>query len=118
MSVFKQLKLAQERLERIEKKWSDYSGNNPSKYSAELKSARRDVREQIKKAKLEGLIELTESEKTERELNKLYPNAKSKKTVEYKQRKYIKKYYPLEKSRSGKTVTEWGSEWCVINEKT
>jgi len=48
------------------------------------------------------------------ELDKLYPNAKSKTKIEYNGKKYILRYYPLEVSRSGKTVQEWGHSWELI----
>jgi hypothetical protein len=61
-----------------------------------------------------GAIEYTEQEKLDMELDKIYPNAKSKTVVEYNGKKYKIGYFPLERSRTGKTVHEWGHTWKLI----
>lgn len=108
------LKYTLEDLER-EKQWDSGMGpNNPGaekrKYAAHLRRLR--TIENYLKAR--GILELSEEEKNNAELDKLYPNAKSKTIVEYKGKKYQIKYFPLEKSSSGKTVYEWGHEWQLV----
>jgi len=61
-----------------------------------------------------GIIEMTDQEKLNIELDKLYPNARSTTIVEHNGQKYQIRYFPLEKSRSRKTVKEWGHEWVQV----
>ena len=35
-------------------------------------------------------------------------------TLEFEGKKYQRMFYPLQKSRSGKTVTEWGKSWSLV----
>lgn len=92
-------------------RWENYSGNNSNKYQADIKAARAKVRliEHVLKEK--GVLSLTE-----RELDKAFPNAQSREVVEYKGRRYRRHFIPLEKSRSRKTVTEWGRSWEDAND--
>ena len=110
------LKTAQDTLDSINTKWSNYSGNNPNKYQSELKSARRSVKLITESLKSSGLIPLTEAETLNKELDILFPKARSKQIIEHNGAKYIKKFFPAEKSNSGKTVTAWDSYWEIIKE--
>lgn len=100
------------------RRWTDafdrYSGNNPNKYQSEIKHARAKLREIIEDLKNSGLLVMNEKEKLEAELDKRFPNAKSKEIVEFKGKSYQRKYFPLGKSRSGKNVTEWGKAWIEM----
>jgi hypothetical protein len=58
---------------------------------------------------------LTEKELLDKELDEAFPNAQSKQIVEHKGRKYRRRFWPLDKSRSGKTVHEWGCDWIEID---
>ena len=98
------------------RKWTEafdrYSGNNPNKYQSDIKQARVKLREIEQDLKRRGVLMTNDKEKLEAELDKQFPEAKSKQSVEYKGNRYQRKYFPLEKSRSGKTVTEWGKT-CI-----
>lgn len=100
------------------KRWDDAyinnSSNNPNKYEAERRDARRRAREISAKLKLLGLIEMSDAEKVTNELDQLYPNSKSKTIVIHNGIKYQIRYFPVEKSRSDKTVKEWAHEWVPI----
>ena len=96
--------------------WDNYTGNNPDKYHADIKAAARKVREIEQYLKSSGVLELNEREKLEKELDRAFPNAKSKEVVRYEGKKYRRRFFPLEKSRSGKTVTEWGKSWELVAE--
>jgi hypothetical protein len=63
-----------------------------------------------------GIFELTEMERLEKELDRAFPNAQSKEVIEYNGKKYRRRFWPLEKSRSRKTVTEWGKSWEPVEE--
>lgn len=105
---------ANEELKLWQKRWDNYSGNNPNKYQADIRSARSKVRTISEYLKKSGVIEMSLSEKLNLELDRAFPNAQSKEVVEYKGEKYQRRFYPLEKSRSRKTVTVWGKEWDKI----
>lgn len=102
------------------KSWQDqfdrYSGNNPDKYQADIKAARRQVRAIEDALKANGTIPLTEKEQLEKELDDAFPNARSKQIVSLNGRRFQRRFWPMEKSRSGKTVTEWGRGWTELSE--
>lgn len=97
-------------------RWENYSGNNPDKYQADIKAAERKVRDIERYLKDIGVLELTEKEKLEKDLDQAFPGAQSKEVVEYNGKKYRRRYWPIEKSRSRKTVTEWGKSWELVEE--
>ncbi|WP_455871657.1 hypothetical protein [Serratia proteamaculans] len=103
-------KAAQDELARITARWDNYSGNNPNKYHSQLTAARSKVRIIENALKFYEVISLTDDESLEKKLNMQFPNAISNQVVEFEGRKYIKKFFPLEKSRNGR-VKVWGSSW-------
>lgn len=94
------------------------SGNNPNAGRARQQVARARVRTVEQALKQSGKIEKTLEERLTEELDKLYPNAKSKTVVEYQGKKYQVRYFPLESSRTGKTVFEWGHQWVIFSEES
>ena len=96
--------------------WENYTGNNPNKYHADIKAAAEKVRAIKQHLQNTGVLELSEKEKFEKELDLAFPNAKSKEIVEYKGKKYRRRFFPLEQSRSGKTVTAWGKRWELVDQ--
>lgn len=107
---------AKSELRRWSDAWDNYSGNNPDKYQADIKAARRRVRELEEYLKAHGLIERTEREILEKEIDAAFPNAKSKEIVSFRGKRYMRRFFPLEKSRSRKTVNEWGRSWEEISD--
>ena len=97
-----------------EEKFANARGNNPNKFRSQIKDAGRNVRRIKEALKAAGIIEKTDKEKITAELDTLYPNAKTKKIVTYEGERYQIRYFPLDKSRSGKTVHEWGHEWRLL----
>lgn len=93
------------------------TSNNPDKYSSQIQDAAQKVRHIETALKKAGVIEMTPEEKLTDELDKLYPNARSRTIVEHQRQKYEIVYFPLVSSRSGKTVHEWGHEWRPFKEK-
>ncbi|MBD7962401.1 hypothetical protein [Comamonas avium] len=108
------LATAEAELKRWDDAYANDSSNNPNKYEAQRRDARRAVRRISENLKNLGVIEKSESEKLTDELDRLYPNAHSKKKVNYNGVMYQIRYFPLEKSRSRKTVKEWGHEWVEL----
>lgn len=109
------LEKARERLKSLNDAYANDSSNNPNKYRSDIEIASSDVRLIRYELINAGLIEMTEKEKLQADLDKLYPNAKSKSVVEYKGKKYKICYWPI-KSRSGKTVQEWRHRWEELDE--
>lgn len=92
-------------------RFADYTGNNPDKYQADIKSAREKVRVIEAALKEDGTIQMSAHEKLEQTLDRLFPDANSKEIVEYEGQKYQRRYTPIERSRSRKSVTVWGKSW-------
>ena len=111
MYTINDLELAQIEMDQWNERWDNYSGNNPNKYQSNIKIAARKVRTIAAYLKKTGAISSTEQEILEQNLDKVFPNAKSREIVEYESRKYQRRFWPIEKSRSGKTVTQWGKGW-------
>ena len=98
--------------------WSDADIHNKSnKYTARAKAASDRLREIEEYLKRQGIIPYTEHELVEEILNQKYPNAQSREVVEYDGRRYWKEFWPLERSKSGKTVKKWASGWVLLPEK-
>ena len=104
-------KVAKAELEALNQRWENYSGNNPNKYRADIKTAEAKVRAIEADLKASGLIQRTPHEELERQLDAMFPNATSKQVVEFHGKYYIRRVTPLRKSLSGKSVTEWGMSW-------
>lgn len=110
------LEKAREGLESWQERFANDSSNNPNKYQSQIKDAITRVRLIEGALKTSGLLEKTEQEKLTEELDELYPDAKSRKIVTYQGKRYQIRYFPLDQSRSGKTVREWGHDWRLLKE--
>src|SRR3954462_3865377 len=104
------LEKARETLAQWQERWANSSSNNPDKHEGHIREARRRVREIEEALKAGGQIPLTEQEQREARLDAAFPDAKSKQVVEFEGKKYQRIYFPIERSRSRKSVTEWGKE--------
>lgn len=93
-----------------------YSGNNPDKYQADIKMARSKLRIIEAYLKKVDTLPLKDQERLELELDKAFPGARSKQIVEFEGKRYQRRFFPLEKSRSRKTVTEWGKGWTEVRD--
>ena len=85
--------------------------NNPNKYQAQRRDAGIKIRRIEEYLKDKGIIPKTPQEVLNEDLDKLYPDAKSKTVVNHNGTKYQIRYFPLVQSRSRKTVKEWGHNW-------
>ncbi|MGJ8530106.1 hypothetical protein [Maritalea sp.] len=110
------LEEATKSLREWQDKFERYTGNNPDKYQADIRTARRLVLLIENALKASGQLALSENEVLEKELDQMFPNAKSKEMVEYKGQKFQRKFWPLEKSRSGKNVVEWSRGWVAMGD--
>lgn len=114
MYTLEDLETAQHELEMWQGRWERYDGNNPNKYQADIRNAQSRVRRITDSLKANGVLERDEHESLEARLDKVFPNAQSKEIVEFEGNRYQRRFYPLRKSRSRKSVVEWGKSWDLI----
>jgi len=81
----------------------------------EAKLVAKKVREIEEDLKRRGIIPYTDHELAEASLDAAFPNAQSKEIVTYNGRRYLRRFYPVEKSKTGKTVRKWGKEWVLLD---
>ncbi|MFW7355019.1 MAG: hypothetical protein ACODTL_03495 [Brucella sp.] len=117
MATLEELEEAHRELAKWNERFDNYSGNNPSKYQSDISAARQRVRDLEDGLKAVGALPRSTQEQLEFELDRVFPNAKSKQVFEYPGRKYIRRFWPLERSNSGKTVTQWGRGWELVEDK-
>lgn len=91
--------------------WASDTSGNPDKHFSRRQTARRRVRTITAQLKAQGDLPMTDHERLCASLDSLYPKAKSGAVVEHEGQRYRRRFFPEEKSRSGKTVTEWGRTW-------
>jgi hypothetical protein len=108
------LERARDELARWEERWANSSSNNPDKHMGRIRVARRRLREVEDALKASGQLPLSDKEQLEARLDLAFPNARSKEIVEFEGKKYQRIFYPVERSRSRKTVNEWGKEWRAV----
>lgn len=94
-----------------DERWANDGSNNPNKYWAQRQAARRRVRELTAMLKLQGDLEMTDHERLCATLDAIAPNTRSGEVVEHDGLRYRRRFFPEEKSRTGKTVTAWGRTW-------
>lgn len=113
-ATLEDLKQAQEERERLDESWASDTSGNPDKYFARRQAARRRVRALTAQLKAQGDLPMTEHEQLCTAIDARHPNARSGEIVEHAGHRYRRRFFPEEKSRSGKTVTEWGCTWEAV----
>ncbi|MDQ0080991.1 hypothetical protein J2W35_001328 [Variovorax boronicumulans] len=108
--------LAKIELDALNQRWENYSGNNPNKYKADIAAAGAKVRAIESALKSAGILQRTPQEELEHKLDLAYPNAQSKQIVEFEEKRYIRRFMPLRRSISGRSVTEWAKFWEETNQ--
>lgn len=108
------LETAARHLEHLKERYSNYNGNNPDKYSSQIKHARKHYETIELYLKDKGVLPLSGQEKLYRRLNSLYPNARHKEIVEHEGRHYQVLFSPRERSNSGKTINAWNKDWVEM----
>lgn len=109
------LEKAQSELMRITDKIANDSSNNPNKYESDRKSKAREVLLIEGQLKTYGVIEMTDEEKLTKQLDELFPDARSKQIITHNGKKYQKCFSPAEMSRSRKNVMAWNSWWKAVS---
>jgi hypothetical protein len=108
--TLKDLDDANAELARLEQAFDNYSGNNPDKFQSDIRSARRQVNIIALSLKVSGVIPRTEQELLWARLDKAFPKAQHKDVVELDGKRFKRRVYPGEMSRSGR-VKRWGVSW-------
>jgi len=117
MYTLEDLENAREELRKWDDRFDRYTGNNPDKYQSDIRAARSKLRLIESELKRTGALPMTDEEKLHAALDMAFPEARSKEIVEYQGKRYQRRYFPLEKSRSRQTVTDWGKDWVEVTNK-
>jgi len=102
------LQAAKADLERLTERDSMDTSGNPENIAA----AWRWVYEIEKALKSAGALPRTEHEEMEFKLDKAFPAARSRHIVEFEGMRFQRRFRPLTKSRSDKTVSTWDA-YCI-----
>jgi hypothetical protein len=105
------LENARARLERAHDHADNSRSNNPNKGRGEIRNATREVDIILAELKARGLLEKTDKEKLSDEIDRAFPNAKSKQVVSHCGKQYQLRFLPAERSLSGKSVHRWFRWW-------
>lgn len=108
------LAVAKAESQRWDDAFANDRSNNPNKHEAQRRDAGAKVRMIEESLKRQGLIAKSEADMLNEELDRLYPNAKSRTIVTHDGKRYQVRYFPLIESRSRKTVKEWGHSWALL----
>ncbi|WP_442775895.1 hypothetical protein [Sphaerotilus montanus] len=98
-------------LDSLNAKWDNYSGNNPDKFRADIEAARAKLHSIETELKANGSLARTATEERDALLDAVFPNAQSREVVEWHGKKYMRRFTPISKSLSGKTVNAWHKYW-------
>lgn len=109
-----ELEHAKAELARLDESWASDTSGNPDKHFARRQAARRRVRALTAQLKAQGDLPMTAHEQLCAAIDAEHPNARSGEIVEHAGQRYRRRFFPVEKSRSGKTVTEWGRTWEAV----
>jgi hypothetical protein len=111
------LEKVERELAELTEKESRYSGNNPDKYAAGIRSLQRQRDTIAAELKRRGEIPETEEEALNLRLDEAFPNPRSRQVIKFEGARYRKRFIPAETSRSGKSVTRWDSFWEPVDEE-
>lgn len=102
---------AKAELDTLNAKWEQYSGNNPNKYRTDVEKAKAKLHLIETTLKANGYLSITPIEERNAILDSTFPHAQSKEIVEWEGKKYMRRFSPVSKSLSGKTVYLWKKSW-------
>ena len=114
MHTLAEYEAAKAELEALHRQWESYSGNSPDKYRASTNTARANVHLIESSLKATGQLQRSPKEELNQLLDLAFPNAASRQIVEYQGKRYVKRFTPIGKSLSGKTVKAWNAFWDEV----
>jgi hypothetical protein len=99
-------------------RWQDAqansTSNNPDKHQGRINAAFKLVVQIEEELKRSGAIPLTPQESLEKAIDAAHPKAQSRDIVTFEGKRYQRIFTPIQKSRSGKSVTLWDKEWRLL----
>lgn len=98
-------------LDQWNDRFANDRSNNPNKHRSNINAARAKLSAIEAWLKESGLLARTPEEERDAELDKAFPNARSKEVVEWRGEKFRRRFLPDAKSNSGKTVKSWIKLW-------
>ena len=110
--MLEDLATAQEELDRWQRAWENYPGNNPKKFDAQLRASRDRVALLQKQLKEAGVLPWTDQELIERELDRAFPRARHNEIVEWNGERYQRKFTPVLSNR--RRVKSWSGTWIKL----
>ncbi|MNF86598.1 hypothetical protein D3C84_690390 [compost metagenome] len=117
MYTIEDLNNANAELDEVAERWSAaYSTSRPNPLDTEAKAAAEKVRQIEEDLKRRGLLPYTDHELLEESLDEAYPDAQSREIALYNGKRYQRRFYPLEKSKSGKSVRQWRKAWEPLDD--
>ncbi|MCC8496246.1 hypothetical protein LN451_20510 [Xanthomonas hortorum pv. gardneri] len=102
---------AVEALSLLRAREENYSGNNPNKFRADIARARAHLAAVELALKEDRVLQRTPAEERDAELDRAFPDVRSKEVVTWQGKQFIKRFTPTGKSLSGKTVLGWSAHW-------
>lgn len=112
--LLQQLESARKDLADANRRWENYDGNNPNKHRTAVSDAQASVHQLELVCKERGLLPLSEAEKLWKRLDAAYPDSPSRLIVEFEGAHYQRKYSPVSRSLSGKSVKDWRKSWVLL----
>jgi hypothetical protein len=117
MFTLADLTTAKANLDAAVRRHDGYDGNNPNKHRAGLADALADLHRIEEYLKTVGLLPRSVEEQLWAELDEHFPNAQSRDVVEFRGNRYRRRFSPVSKSLSGKTVKAWDRSWELAGPK-
>ena len=109
--TLEEYKAAKARLEAVQERWENYTGNNPENYRIELREARERLAAIEAELKHRELLPQTNTERLHAALDRAFPDARSREVITFEGVRYQRRFYPATRSNSGKTVRSWERTW-------
>lgn len=108
---------AKTELEVLNNKYENYSGNNPNRFRADIETAKAKLHSIESHLKSTGELPRTLEEERDIQLDLAFPNAQSRQVVEWQGKRYMRRFTPVARSLSGKTVKGgWHKYWEEVRE--
>ena len=108
---------AQAELARQVARQDDYDGNNPNKFSTDVRLAREKVADLTRALKACGLLPRTDHEILEARLDAAHPKARPKDIVTFENDRFLRWMQPATRTLSG-GVASWDKGWTQVSTRS
>jgi hypothetical protein len=106
---------AEREVEACRERIDNYRRNNPNHGRAAIPAAQARVDVIVANLKRQGLMPVSNEELLEAELDRAFPNAKSREVVTFNGKKYRRRFSPGRVSRAG-NVMSWLRSWEAVKD--